>query len=69
MQEIGKCLCSSSGVRFFACSEASTVGQVAQPSGIRPGIGQGCRFFCLAGVGSHIKGMVKSGKEVDLMVA
>ena len=26
-------------------------------------------FFCLAGVGGHIKGMVKSGKEAGLMVA
>jgi uncharacterized metal-binding protein len=26
-------------------------------------------FFCLAGVGGHIKGMVKSAKEADLMVA
>jgi uncharacterized metal-binding protein len=26
-------------------------------------------FFCLAGVGAHIKGMVKSGKEAGLMVA
>jgi uncharacterized metal-binding protein len=26
-------------------------------------------FFCLAGVGGHIKGMVRSTKEADLMVA
>jgi uncharacterized metal-binding protein len=26
-------------------------------------------FFCLAGVGAHIKGMVKAGKEADLVVA
>jgi uncharacterized metal-binding protein len=25
-------------------------------------------FFCLAGVGAHIKGMVNSGKEARLMV-
>jgi uncharacterized metal-binding protein len=26
-------------------------------------------FFCLAGVGAHIKGMVQAGKEADLVVA
>lgn len=26
-------------------------------------------FFCLAGVGAHIKGLVKSGKDADLMIS
>ncbi len=69
MEEKKKCLCSSSDVRVVACSGASNVGQIANQAAIELARENVAGFFCLAGVGAHIKGMVKSGKEADLMVA
>ncbi len=69
MEEKKKCLCSSSDVRVVACSGASNVGQIANQAAIDLAKEKVCGFFCLAGVGAHIKGMVKSGKEADLVIA
>jgi uncharacterized metal-binding protein len=69
MEEKKKCLCSSSDVRVVACSGASNVGQIANQAAIGLAKEKVAGFFCLAGVGGHIKGMVKSAKEADLMVA
>lgn len=69
MEEKKKCLCSSSDVRVVACSGASNVGQIANQAAIDLAKQKVAEFFCLAGVGAHIKGMVKSGKEADLMVS
>jgi len=69
MEEKKKCLCSSSDVRVVACSGASNVGQIANQAAIDLAKQKVAGFFCLAGVGAHIKGMVKSGKEADLMVS
>ena len=64
-----KCLCGASDVRVVACSGASNVGQIANQAAIELAKAKVAGFFCLAGVGAHIKGMVKSAKEADLMVA
>ena len=64
-----KCMCGSSDVRVVACSGASNVGQIANQAALDLAKAKVVGFFCLAGVGAHIKGMVKSGKEADLMVA
>ena len=64
-----KCMCGSSDVRVVACSGASNVGQIANQAALDLAKAKVAGFFCLAGVGAHIKGMVKSGKEADLMVA
>ncbi len=69
MEERKKCLCDSSDVRVVACSGASNVGQIANHAALELAKAKVAGFFCLAGVGAHIKGMVKSGKEADLMVA
>jgi uncharacterized metal-binding protein len=69
MEEKKKCLCGSSDVRVVACSGASNVGQIANQAAIILAREKVAGFFCLAGVGAHIKGMVKSGKEADLMVS
>lgn len=70
MEENKKCLCSSTGdVRIVACSGASNVGQIANQAAIELTKEKVGGFFCLAGVGAHIKGMVKVGKEADLVVA
>jgi len=64
-----KCLCGSSDVRVVACSGASNVGQIANQAAIELARAKVAGFFCLAGVGAHIKGMVKSAKEADLIVS
>ena len=69
MEEKKNCLCGSSDVRIVACSGASNVGQIANQAAIDLAKANVGGFFCLAGVGAHIKGMVKSAKEADLMVA
>ena len=69
MEEKKKCLCGSSDVRVVACSGASNVGQIANQAAIDLAKEKVAGFFCLAGVGGHIKGLVKSAKEADLMVA
>lgn len=69
MEEKKKCLCGSSDVRVVACSGASNVGQIANQAALDLAKEKVAGFFCLAGVGGHIKAMVKSGKEADLMVA
>ncbi len=69
MEEKKKCLCGSSDVRVVACSGASNVGQIANQAAIDLAKQKVAGFFCLAGVGGHIKGMVKSAKEAGLMIA
>jgi len=64
-----KCMCGSSDVRVVACSGASNVGQIANQAAIELAREKVAGFFCLAGVGGHIKGMVKSAKEAGLMIA
>lgn len=69
MEEKKKCLCSKGDVRIVACSGASNVGQIANQAAIELAKEKVGGFFCLAGVGAHIKGLVKVGKEADLVVA
>jgi len=69
MEEKKKCLFGSSGVRIVACSGASNVGQIANQAALELANAKLAGFFCLAGVGAHINGMVESGKEADMIVA
>ena len=69
MEEKKKCMCGSSDVRVVACSGASNVGQIANQAALELAKAKVAGFFCLVGVGGHIKGMIKSAKEADLMVA
>jgi uncharacterized metal-binding protein len=64
-----RCLCEPTEILIFSCSGASNVGQIANQAGVRltqNGIG---RFFCLAGIGSHISGMIESTKAGKMLVA
>ncbi|MDM7939373.1 MAG: putative zinc-binding protein [Methanothrix sp.] len=69
MMEDKKCLCRNGDIKVVACSGASNVGQIANQSAIELAKDNVAGFFCLAGVGAHIKGMVKSAKEAGLMIA
>lgn len=53
------CCCGSTNL-ILACSGASNVGQITNEVAKKLDIEKQGRFFCLAGVGGHISGMVAS---------
>jgi uncharacterized metal-binding protein len=64
-----KCLCEPAEILIFPCSGGSNVGQIANQAGVKltqDGIG---RFFCLAGIGGHVSGMIESTKASKVIVA
>jgi uncharacterized metal-binding protein len=64
-----KCLCEPTEILIFPCSGGSNVGQIANQAGVKltqDGMG---RFFCLAGIGGHVSGMIESTKAGKVLVA
>lgn len=64
-----KCLCEPTEILIFPCSGGSNVGQIANQAGVRltqDGIG---KFFCLAGIGGHVSGMIESTRAGKVIVA
>jgi uncharacterized metal-binding protein len=64
-----KCLCQPTEILIFPCSGGSNVGQIANGAGVRltqSGMG---KFFCLAGIGGHVSGMIESTKAGKMLVA
>jgi len=64
-----KCLCEPAEILIFPCSGGSNVGQIANQAGVKltqDGIGN---FFCLAGIGGHVSGMIESTKAGKVIVA
>lgn len=64
-----KCLCEPDEIIIFSCAGSSNVGQIANQAAIkltRSGIG---RYFCLAGIGGHVSGMIESTKAGRMIVA
>ena len=64
-----KCLCEPTEILIFPCSGGSNVGQIANGAGVKltqSGMG---KFFCLAGIGGHVSGMIESTKAGKMLVA
>jgi uncharacterized metal-binding protein len=64
-----KCLCEPTEILIFPCSGGSNVGQIANEAGVKltqTGMG---KFFCLAGIGGHVSGMIESTKAGKMLVA
>lgn len=64
-----KCLCEPTDILIFPCSGGSNVGQIANQVGVKlaqEGMG---KFFCLAGIGGHVSGMIESTKAGKVIVA
>jgi len=64
-----KCLCEPTEILIFPCSGGSNVGQIANGAGVKltqEGMG---KFFCLAGIGGHVSGMIESTKVGKVIVA
>jgi len=62
------CCESTVNTMILACSGGSNVGQLSNQAAIeltQEGFG---KFFCLAGVGAHFSGFVKSAKDVPELV-
>ena len=58
--------CDSSPVAMtLACSGGSNVGQITNEVAKRLDIEKLGRFFCLAGIGGHVSGIVESVKESE----
>jgi uncharacterized metal-binding protein len=64
-----KCLCEPAEILIFPCSGGSNVGQIANQAGVKLTQGGMGRFFCLAGIGAHVSGMVESTKAGKMLVA
>lgn len=62
-----KCCCGGTNI-FLACSGGSNVGQIANEAAKELDIEGAGKFFCLAGVGGHISGMVESVKGADKVI-
>jgi len=64
-----KCLCESSEILIFSCSGSSNVGQIANQAAIRLAQEDIGRYFCLAGIGGHVSGMIESTKAGKMLIA
>ncbi len=64
-----KCLCKQDEVLIFSCAGSSNVGQIANQAAIRLTQGGMGRYFCLAGIGGHVSGMIESTKAGKMLVA
>ena len=64
-----KCLCEPNEIVIFSCAGSSNVGQIANQTAIKlaqSGLG---RYFCLAGIGGHVSGMIESTKAATMLIA
>ena len=64
-----KCLCESSEILIFSCAGSSNVGQIANQAAIKLVQGGVGRYFCLAGFGGHVSGMIESTKAGKMLIA
>jgi uncharacterized metal-binding protein len=63
------CCATNGNVMILSCSGASNVGQLANQAAVeltQEGFG---KMFCLAGVGGHLGGFIRSAKDIPEMVA
>lgn len=64
-----KCLCETNEILIFSCAGSSNVGQIANQAAVKlaqDGLG---RYFCLAGIGGHVSGMIESTKAGKMLIA
>jgi uncharacterized metal-binding protein len=64
-----KCWCEPNEILIFSCAGSSNVGQLANHAAVKltqDGLG---RYFCLAGIGGHVPGMIESTKAGKMLVA
>jgi len=64
-----KCLCETDDIVIFSCAGSANVGQIANQAAVRLAQGGLGRYFCLAGIGGHVSGMIESTKACKMIVA
>ncbi len=64
-----KCLCEPNEIIIFSCAGSSNVGQIANQAAIKLTQGGVGRYFCLAGIGGHVSGMIESTKAGKMIIA
>jgi len=64
-----RCLCEQNEILIFSCAGSSNVGQIANQGAIKLTQDDLGRYFCLAGIGGHVSGMIESTKSGKMLVA
>jgi uncharacterized metal-binding protein len=64
-----RCLCEQNEILIFSCAGSSNVGQIANQAAIRLAQEGVARYFCLAGIGGHVSGMIESTKAGKMLIA
>ena len=64
-----RCLCEPNEILIFCCAGSSNVGQIANQAAVRLAQGGVGRYFCLAGIGGHVSGMIESTRAGKMLVA
>lgn len=64
-----ECICKAEDVILLPCSGGSNCGQIANQAAVNLDIEGVGRIYCLAGIGAHIDGMVKSARGAKRIVA
>jgi len=64
-----RCLCEPNEILIFCCAGSSNVGQIANQAAIRLAQEDIGRYFCLAGIGGHVSGMIESTKAGKMLIA
>jgi uncharacterized metal-binding protein len=63
-----KCVCEPNEILIFSCAGSSNVGQIANQAAIKLVQGGVGRYFCLAGIGGHVSGMIESTKAGKMLI-
>ena len=62
------CCCTADNTMVMACSGGSNVGQMTNESAKRLDQAGIAKFFCMAGVGGQVSGIIESCKSVDKLL-
>ncbi|NPV49348.1 MAG: zinc-binding protein [Armatimonadetes bacterium] len=63
------CCCGGESVLIFACSGGSNVGQLTNEAAKKLDQGGVGKFYCLAGIGGDIAGMMVNAEGADRIIA
>ncbi len=63
------CECKAEDIILLPCSGGSNCGQIANQVAVSLDVQGVGRLYCLAGIGSHIDGMVESAKGAKRIIA
>ncbi|MFC2160778.1 putative zinc-binding protein [Acidobacteriota bacterium] len=62
-------ICSAAPTLIFACSGAADVGAIADQAARRLTANGSGKMYCLAGIGGHVPGIIKTTQEAEKILA